>query len=490
MKKSNQSLYLGQPRAFYPIFFVEVWERFGFYGVQALIVLFMVQSLGHSDEKADFLFTAFTALVFLFPALGGYVGDHLLGTKRTILLGAGILTLGYFLLSFSIHNAEMLNYSLATIAVGNGLFKANPSSLLSKVYKKMRVNQDGGFTLYYMAINIGSFLSLFLVPIINQYFGWQIAFLTSGLGMMLAVANYLSMKRYVGDVGSEPDFKKMVLGRFIVVIGAAILLILVSAWLLGHHNILNMLLIFAAIVLFSFFFFQATKATSDERKGMLLFVVLFLQAIVFFVLYFQVPTSMTLFVLRNVSHSILGMSIQPGAFQGLSSFWILVMSPVLAMVYNKLSEKNMDLMMPTKFALGTLLAGIAFLVLPLGSVFATSGIVNSFWVVLSYFFQSIGELLVSALGMSLVSRYVPQRLMGYTMGLWFLSVSLSSMIAGYVASIAAIPTRIDKDPLISLPIYSHLFLEIGIVTVIIALIMFCFSPLLKRLIVEPKPRSV
>ena len=485
MKASGGQFYLGQPRAFYPIFFVEVWERFGFYGVQALIVLFMVQSLGHSDAYADLLFTAFAALVFLFPALGGYVGDRLLGTKRTILLGAIFLAVGYFLLSVSIHSQRFMELSLATIAVGNGLFKANPSSLLSKVYQKMQVNQDGGFTLYYMAINIGAFLSLFLVPIINQYFGWQLAFMSSGVGMVLAIVNYLSMKRYIDAVGSGPDFQKIVWGRYLGVIITAVLLIMVSTWLLGHHDILQALLIAAAIVLFAFFFLQGIKASKDERKGMLLFVILFAQAIVFFVLYFQVPTSMTLFVLRNVNHSILGFPVQPGAFQGLNPLWILILSPILAMIYNKMAKKNRDFSMPAKFALGTLCAGIAFLVLPLGTLFAKAGIVNSLWVVLSYLFQSAGELLVSALGLSLVSRYVPQRLMGYTMGLWFLAVSLSSMIAGHVASMAAIPKSINNDPMVSLPIYRHLFLEIGMVTVMIAFVMFCFVPLLKRLIVDP-----
>jgi len=150
----------GQPKPFYLIFFLEIWERFGYYGVQALLVLYMVQRFGFTDVRADLLFAAFSALVFLFPCVGGYIGDKVLGTKRTILLGAITLAIGYLLLSLPGTSPGFLPLPLAVIAVGNGLFKANPSSLLSKVYEGTEYNLDSGFTLYYMAVNVGAFVSM------------------------------------------------------------------------------------------------------------------------------------------------------------------------------------------------------------------------------------------------------------------------------------------------------------------------------------------
>ena len=166
-----------QPKSFYLIALLEIWERFGYYGVQAIIVVFMVKQLGYTDKYADILFTSFAALVFLLPALGGYIGDSYLGTKRTILFGAFTLAIGYGLLSLPEIGQNYLALPLAVIAVGNGLFKANPSSLLSKIYQREQRSADRGFTLYYMSVNIGSFLSMSSTPIISKHFGWHMGFL-------------------------------------------------------------------------------------------------------------------------------------------------------------------------------------------------------------------------------------------------------------------------------------------------------------------------
>lgn len=205
---SVQSL-AAQPKPFYVIFLIEIWERFGFYGVQALLVLYMVQQLGYQDSHADFLFAAFSALVFLLPCLGGYIGDKVLGTKRTILLGAVVLALGYLLLSLPIISNHHLALPLAFITVGVGLFKANPSSLLSKVYEETPHNLDSGFTLYYMAINIGGAISMNLTPILNKIFGWHVAFSVCCAGMLLAILNFLFMRKSILGVGSKPDQKPM-----------------------------------------------------------------------------------------------------------------------------------------------------------------------------------------------------------------------------------------------------------------------------------------
>lgn len=477
--------FLGQPRAFYLIFFIEIWERFGYYGVQALLVLFMVQFLKLPDGHADTLFTSFSALAFLYPALGGYVGDNVIGTKRTILLGAITLSIGYLLLSLPLIPGQYIEFPLAIVAVGNGLFKANPSSLLSKIYEKDPVNQDSGFTLYYMAINLGGFISMALVPLLNKFFGWHVGFSVCFAGLIIAILNYFLMKKMIDHVGSDPDFRPIRWKKYILVIFCALLLIGASYWLLDHNEILTYLLVAAGVVLLLMFLVQTFKAHHSEKKGMFLFVVLFLQAILFFVMYFQMPTSINLFVLRNVAYG----AIPPASFQSLNPIWILIMSPVLAVVYNKLQKRGSDLSLPTKFSLGTLLAGTAFLILPLAAYFSRdTGIVSPWWVVTSYWFQSTGELLVSALGLSLASRFVPQRFMGYSMGLWFLSMSLASLIAGHLASLASIPQNVSHDPKVSLPIYSNLFLHIGIVTVVFAVVMFCLIPLIKRLIVKPATR--
>lgn len=476
-----------QPKPFYLIFLIEIWERIGFYGVQAIIVLFMVQQLGFSDTHADLLFSAYGALVYLLPCVGGYIGDKLLGTKRTILLGAVTLAAGYFLLSMTVfHTASMLVVPLAVIAVGNALFKANPSSLLSKVYEGTSHNLDSGFTLYYMAINIGSFLSLNLTPIVSKYFGWHTAFLVCFIGLVLAIINFTLMRGTVKSLGSAPDLKPIRWDYFSYVVAAIGGLIVCCYLLLQHYQLMSWLLIGGSVGLVLIYLAMITKVQPHERSGMILFTILFIQAIVFFVLYFQGPTSLTLFALRNVQHSVLGIPIEPGQFQMFNAFWVLAMSPVLAVIYQKLSKSGRDLSMPTKFSLGVMLAGVSFMCLPISSLFAHNGVISGMWLVLVYWVQSVGELLVSALGLAMAARYVPQRFMGFSMGLWFLSISIACVIAGKVASIASVPKNISTDPVASLPVYNHLFTEIGLVTIAISMIMFAFVPLLKKLATDTK----
>lgn len=470
------------PKPFYLIFFLEFWERFGFYGVQAIIVLYMIQQLNYTDQEADILFASFNALIYLLPALGGYIGDHFLGTKRTTLWGAIILGLGYLSLTLiSIFKLSIFP-ALALIVVGSGFFKANPSALVSQIYQKNNLNSDSGFTLYYMAINIGALMSISLTPVIYQRWGWTYAFLLCFIGMLIGTFSLLVGRNMIKLIGSKPDFERVSLKTYSILFLFVILLTLSAYWLIKNQTVMFWLLIFGTTGFIILFLYLMMLANQKERRGMGLFLVLFLQAIIFFVLYFQAPTSLTLFALRNVTPTILGIPIHPASFQALNPFWIMIMSPILAVLYQYLSAKNKDISMPSKFALGTFLAGCGFLVLPLGGIFASAkGIISSNWLVLSYFLQSVGELLISALGLSLVARYIPHRLIGFTMGLWFLGSSIGSRVAGSVAALASVPKE-SMDPLQSLPIYNQLFLKIGVVTVIMALLMAIFIPKLKKLV--------
>jgi len=470
---------LKQPKPFYLIFFIELWERFGFYGMQALIVLYFVKHLGFDDAHADNLFGAFTALVYLLPTLGGYIGDRLLGTKRTIILGTLILILGYTCLALP--SIKSIYFPLSLIVVGVALFKPNPSSLLSKIYQGDESRLDGGFTLYYMAINIGSFISMLLTPYISLFFGWHTAFGICAIGLVLALITYLAMSKTVKDYGSPPDFAPLNYGILFLVLCMVVALSLLSLFLLYHYTLSGWMILFGGLIILAVFLSEIIKSPGHEKKSLILCLILIFQATIFFVLYFQMFTSVNLFALRNVAHSLWGIHIEPASYQALNALWIMILSPVLAMVYNWLAMRNSDLSMPTKFALGTLLTGLAFLVLNLAANhLASNGIISGWWIVLFYLFQSTGELLVSALGLAMVARFVPERLMGFTMGAWFLCTSIAGIIAGKVASLSSIPKDMT-DPVASLPIYSDLFLKIGGITVAISFVMAIFVPFLKKL---------
>ncbi len=231
---------------------------------------------------------------------------------------------------------------------------------------------------------------------------------------------------------------------------------------------------------------EAFAMQGAARRKMIVAFILMLEAIVFFVLYQQMPTSLNFFAIRNVEHAILGITFQPEQFQALNPFWIMIGSPILAAIYNKLGDR---LPMPFKFTIGMLLCSGAFLVLPLGAEFASeAGIVSVNWLILSYALQSIGELMISGLGLAMVAQLVPQRLMGFIMGSWFLTTAGAAMIAGKVANLMAVPENVT-DPLQSLEVYGRVFMQIGIVTGVIAVLMLLTAPLLNRMTQEDKPKE-
>ncbi|MTD26054.1 dipeptide/tripeptide permease DtpA [Erwinia sorbitola] len=478
-----------QPRSFYLIFSIELWERFGYYGLQGIMAVYLVKMLGMSEAQSITLFASFSALVYGLVAVGGWLGDKVLGTKRVIVLGTLVLALGYALVAWSGHDVSLVYIGMATIAVGNGLFKANPSSLLSTCYEKDDPRLDGAFTMYYMAINIGSFFSMLATPWLAAEYGWSTAFALSFVGMLITLVNFMFFRKWVKNHGSKADFAPLNISKLLATLVGIVVMITLATWLLHNQGIARLVLAVIAIGIVLVFAKETFALKGHARRKMIVAFVLMVQAIVFFVLYMQMPTSLNFFAIRNVEHSILGIAFQPEQFQALNPFWIMIFSPLLAAIYNKMGDR---LPMPHKFALGMVLCSAAFLVLPLGASFANQlGIVSVNWLILSYALQSVGELMISGLGLAMVAQLVPQRLMGFIMGSWFLTTAGAAMVAGKVANLMAVPENIT-DPLLSLHVYGDVFLKIGIVTGVIAVLMMITAPLLNRMTQDaaPAPQKV
>lgn len=467
------------------IFCIEMWERFGFYGMQALMVVFMITKLNFGDTQASLTWGAFAALVYAFISVGGFIGDKLLGTKRTMLLGAIVLAIGYALLAY---NPDVtLYYAMGTIIAGNMLFKANPSSLVSKLYRADDHRIDSAFTMYYMSINVGSFISMILCPIVQERWGYSPAFLVCSIGLILAIGAYLVFGRVLSGIGSDPDSKPMNYRNFFCVIIGVIVLVLACATLLKHLQITNILLTLALLatfgILIKFIIFAKDRS---ERTNYIVCFVLIVEAIVFFILYQQMPTSLNLFAIRNTDHNLIGLTINPVTYQSLNPFWIMVGSPLLAIIYNILGKKGKDFAIPTKFAFGMLLCSLGFLVLPFAAKFFAneSHLISGNWMIITYGFQSIGELFISGLGLAMITKLVPQKVMGFMMGAWFMASAVAMALGGYVATFASVPKGDIGDTALSLSLYSGLFLKLGLATLVICIIMFIFAPKLKRFMNE------
>ncbi|BAJ02178.1 oligopeptide:H+ symporter [Shewanella violacea] len=479
--KSDTSIF-NQPKPFKMIFFIELWERFGYYGLQGILAVYFVEHLGYSQEEAFVTFGAFAALVFGLVSIGGYVGDHVLGTKRTMLLGAMVLAVGYFMMSMSIQHPGLIFYALATVAVGNGLFKANPSSLLAKCYEENDTRLDGAFTLYYMSINVGSLVALSMSPVIAAEYGYGVAFLICGLGLIASLLSYLVFRYTVQGIGSKPDNQPLSYLKLCIVLLVSVAAIFLCAWLMVNIMMANIVLGLIGITVVGVFMKETMAETGAARKRMIVVFVLMLQAIIFYVLYAQMPTSLNFFTIYNVDTQVMGFNINPVSLQALNPFWVVLCSPILAFLYMRFGQQGRDLSMPAKFTLGMFMCAFAFLIVAAaGTYFADAqGMVSMGWMVLVYLFQSLGELLISGLGLAMVASLVPQRLMGFTMGAWFLTQAASFVIGGYVATFSAAPENVT-DPLLTLPIYTKLFLEIGLVALVVAVIMAWMAPKLTRM---------
>lgn len=474
------SLFREQPRAFHMIFMLELWERFGFYTVQGILTLYFIRYLGYSDLESYYTFGAYSALVYGMVVIGGYLGDRVLGTKRTIVLGLVVLAAGYF--SLAITDKQHVFLALGLICVGNGLFKANPSNLLSKCYEDNDPRLHGGFTLYYMAINLGSMVALFVGPAISSRYGYSYAYMVSAVGLVLGLANYWFQHQYVAHINTDADKRQITLRNWLVVLIGVCVFTYLSAYLLQHVMLAKNLLWGITFLVVAVYGNIMRKESRASFMKMLVAFALMLEAVIFFTLYQQMPTSLNLFAVNNVIPNFFGITIDAQSFQALNPIWIVLMSPVLAHFYGKLHKKGIIFSIPYKFALGMTMCAVSFLMLYFARYFYTgNGMVSSWWLIFSYLFQSLGELLVSALGVAMVAELVPARIAGFVMGMWFLTSAVAGFIGATVASFTALPENIQPG-IESLFIYTNVFACIGIVTLIISILMWLLSPRLSRYI--------
>lgn len=476
-------LFSEQPRPFFMIFLLEIWERFGYYTVQGILALYFIRFLGFSQETAIYTFGAFSAMVFGLVAIGGYLGDKILGTKRTIIIGLATLACGYGALSFA--SQQNVFYALGLICVGNGLFKANPSSLLSKCYEADDPRLHGGFTLYYMAINLGSTVALVLGPNIAARFGYPQAYFLSFIGLALGLLNYFYQRHVVADIQSDADARRMSLWHWSYVGLGIIASAWMAAFLLRHVGITEKLLWVITALTLLLYLNYLSQETGNARARMWIALVLMAEAVVFFTLYQQMPTSLNLFAVHNVQASMFGLNFDAQSFQALNPLWIITMSPVLAWLYLYLQKKNIDVSMPYKFAIGMFFCALSFSLLFFTRYWHDAqGMVSGNWLVASYLFQSLGELLVSALGIAMVAQLVPRAIVGFVMGMWFLTSAIAGFTGAAVASVAAFPSSVEPG-IHSLMLYSKLFGWIGLSTFILAGLMFLLAPRLTRIISRP-----
>ena len=470
------------PKPFWVIWGIELWERFGFYGVQAILAMYFVKQLGYSEAESFYVFGSFSAFVFGFVWIGGWIGDNYFGAKRTILFGAIVLMLSYVALALASH--QTVFYALAGIVVGNALFKANPSSLVSKMYEKGDPALDSAMTLYYMAVNVGSMLSMALTPVIAQHLGWTWAYGVCAFGLMLGIINYIAFHGLLTSLSTGVGKQPLNAQRLLVLLIGSAAAIAVVAQLLTHTVLCTWIVWIVVTTGFVYFLKIAFSLESYSRNRMLVAFILLLEGVLFFVLYNQMPTSLTFFAAHNINNQLWGWSIPPAEYQVLNPMVIVIASPILAWLYQRFHATHV-----TKFCIGMSLCAIGFLVLVLPQFTASSGLASPWWMVLTYTFQSVGELLISGLGLAMVAELCPKAMSGYVMGMWYLTVMLAGPIGAWVGAMTAPPGYEQLTTIASMQLYGEVFFKLGLVTAALAMLMWIARPALNRLLARQKIES-
>ncbi|CAH9018879.1 peptide MFS transporter [Candidatus Nitrosacidococcus sp. I8] len=480
-----------QTHSFTTILVIEMWERFGYYGMQVLIVYYMVQQLGFSDQQANLSWSICVALIYTTPVIGGWVGDKVLGTRRTLLLGVVILVIGYGLIAIPKQDTDFMFLALGVIIVGNGLFKPNASNMIRKIYQQDNSKIESAFTLYYMSVNIGSMISMLLIPWVKDYindyfhsdFGWYIAFSISAIGLILGLSYFFMMHQSIAHIGSYPDFQPIKLDRLSLVFIGSIIFIFFSAFVIKNEYIARWFIYITGISVLLFFIFLMATNQGKERYGLIITFLLTLQIVFFFIFYQQMATSLALFILRNVDWGfyIFGIHLfnwAPAQFQALNPIWIFILSPLLAWSYIYTNQKNNSI--ATKFIIGFIAMAASFFVYSIAVHFSnTEGRISSWFIVWGYGFGALSELLISGLGLAVIARYTPDQIGGLMMGVYFIVTGISQYFGGWVATLAAIPKNII-DPQITLLIYTNLFNWLCIAATICALVALVLLQVIKK----------
>ena len=437
---------LGQPRALATLFMTEMWERFSYYGMRALLVLFMITpvadgGLGFSAAKATGIYGIYVALVYLTPLPGGWIGDRVLGARRTVFVGGAVIASGHIVLA--VLGGAGLFPALVLIIIGTGLLKPNMTAMVGGIYDYRPAARDAGFSIYYMGINLGAFLAPLVCGYLGQTVSWELGFGAAAVGMILALVQYGLGMRGLGPIGAAPENPLSGSERRRYGVGALLALGVVIALAVLNARVLHVsangieLGITVLIVLIPIAWFARTlrdeRGHAEQRSKVLVLLALFVAAAVFWLVYDQAGSTVAIFAQDSTRNDILGWTFPSSWFQSVNPLMIIVLAPVMAALWTALGVRGRQPGTPYKFFGGLLLVAVSMAVMVLAAHAAVDGRVSALWLVAVFAIQTVGELMLSPVGMAAATRLSPPDRVSQTLGVWFLATSVGDAIGGRVA---------------------------------------------------------
>ena len=516
------------PKALFFLFMVELWERFSYYGMRALLVLYLIATtanggFGFEKKSAYGIYAAYGALVYLTPLAGGYLADKILGFRQSIIWGALLMAAGQFTLSASGGNVYVLYAGLALLVTGNGFFKPNISSLIGRFYPQGDPRRDSAFTLFYMGINIGAFLTPLTCGTIGQLEGWGYGFLCAGIGMVVGLLIFLytaaqgylahhadppgterpptadpgraagdfaetSAKDHLpvsapvneaGDIAEAPIAGGKPAPRSAVLVYVGTFLFLPLAGLLIHENfVMDYLLGSIGLAAIGYMIYLSFEYPVVERQRIWVIIALLFFTTVFWTFFELAGSALNVFTQENVDTTLLGIDFPASNFQSVNAFFIMLFAPVFSAMWVWLARKGWEPAAPMKFAVGLLLLSAGFFVLNLGKGAAVAGIMPAMFLILLYLLHTLGELALSPVGLSLVTKLAPAKVVGFMMGFWFLSSAIAHQAGKWIASETATEPGASKEQTMNLAL--AVFNNVGLFALGSGVLLILLSPIIKR----------
>lgn len=497
--------FFGHPKGLMICFATEMWERFSFYGMKYLLLLYLTKYHLFTDAEGLEVLGGYAALVYAMPVIGGLLADRYLGMRKSVILGGLLLVAGHLgmavegeqarMVGDSIHRdsqaLQVFYASLALIVIGVGFLKPNISTIVGKLYGKDDPRRDSGFTIFYMGINLGSFSATLLCGYLGETYGWSYGFGAAGIGMLVGLATFIYGQRYLAGLAEPPEDGNLNERTFIglskehTIYASALLAVAVVWQMLQFHAAVGLLLnTLSVLVLTGLAWFIVARCNAVERSRMIVLIILTMSTVVFWALFEQSAASMTLFADRVMDREVFGLTLTASQYGALNSMFIFMFAPFFAWLWTVLGRRGLEPSTPVKFALGIAQAGLGFGALVVGTANPDqAGLVSGYWMVLAYLLHTCGELCLSPVGLSAVTKLAVPSIVGVMMGSWFLATAYSEFVAAQLAKLAAIETSSGSvtDTAGALATYGELFTSLFWLGLGAGILMLLLSPLLRRM---------
>lgn len=483
---------LGHPKGLFVLFFAEMWERFSYYGMRALLIFYLTKHWLFSDGQASLIYGAYTSLVYITPVLGGWLADRYLGQRKAVLFGAVVLTFGHFLMAFEGGGGQsdpainVFWLALSFIIVGSGFLKGNISVIVGKLYPLTDVRRDGAYTIFYMGINLGSFFGVLIAGFLGETYGWSYGFGAAGVGMLLGLIVFIWGRPLLVDRAEAPDpalLNKRVGGIKLewLLYGVGLASIGIIWTLVQLQAIVGWLLLVSGLGLLGYVAWIAvTRLKPDERDRIFVIIFLLLLQPVFWGLFEQAGAGVSLFTDRHVDRHFMGWEVPTTWFQSVNAAFIILLGPLFAWMWTALGRRGLEPSTPAKFGLAIVQVGLGFLVLVWGTQAAGVDVQTSMWlIVLLYLLHTTGELCLSPVGLSAMNRLAPWHMAGLIMGSWFFATAGGNFVAGSISAMTGAENAEAGESAKGL--FLDIWTSVGWIAVAIGVGVLVISPLVKKL---------